>query len=343
MPGGLAPPPGPADQTAEEERSAGSPAKAGLRGIVLPAVVAVLVGCLYLAVQLSVSTTSTPRDLPVGVVGSAEQVDRVRAQVEQAQPGALRLVALPDAAAAEQAVRRDEVRGALVLDGPAPQLLTAGAHGQGVTETLTGAFTPVAQQAGQQLAVTDVAPLVAQDARGRALDHTAFAVVLGGFLFGITSYQVAPQLALRLRLASSGLFAVAAGATGALLSRAVFDAVPGSAWTIGGLVALLALASGAFAALTLRLLGGVGTFAATAVLLILGAATSTGSDPAEYLPGWAAPLASVLPSGVAVQGLRDAVYFTGGGALRAVVVLALWAGVPFLVIAVLDAVTRRRG
>ncbi len=343
MPAGLAPPPGPADQRAEEERSEGSPARTGLRGIVLPALVAVLVGCLFLVVQLSIATTATPRDLPVGVVGTAEQVDRVRTGVAAAQPGALRLVELPDAAAAEEAVRRDDVRGALVLEGSAPALLTAGAHGQGVTETLTGTLTPVVQQAGQQLTVTDVVPLAPQDSRGRAVDHLAFAVVLGGFLFGITSYQVAPRLSLRLRLASAVLFAVAAGVTGAAVGVGAFDAVPGSALVVGGLVTLLALAAGAVAAVCLRLLGGVGTFVATAVLLILGAATSTGSDPAEYLPAWAAPLASVLPSGVAVQGLRDAVYFAGEGVLRAVVVLALWAVLPFAVIAAVDALTRRRG
>ncbi|MEX5718659.1 hypothetical protein [Geodermatophilus maliterrae] len=184
MPGGLAPPPGPADQAVEEERSTGSTARAGLRGILLPAVVAVLVGGLFLVVQMSISTTATPRELRVGVVGTAGQVDRVRAEVGAAQPGALRLVELPTAAAAEQAVRRDEVRGALVLDGPAPQLLTAGAHGQGVTQTLTRAFTPTAQRAGQQLAVTDVVPLSGQDTRGRAVDHTAFAVVLGASCSG---------------------------------------------------------------------------------------------------------------------------------------------------------------
>ncbi len=342
MPAGLAPPPGPADQRAERERSEGSPARTGLRGIVLPALVAVLVGCLFLVVQLSIATTATPRDLPVGVVGSAEQVGRVRAEVAAAQPDALRLVELPDAAAAERAVRRDEVRGAVVLDGPAPELLTAGAHGQGVTETLTQALTPVVQQAGQQLTVTDVVPLTPQDTRGRAVDHLAFAVVLGGFLFGITSYQVAPRLSLRLRLGSSALFAVAAGLTGAGLAVLAFDAVPGSALVVGGVVTLLALAAGAVAAVCLRLLGGVGTFVATAVLLILGAATSTGSDPAEYLPAWAAPLAHVLPSGVAVQGLRDAVYFAGDGVPRAVAVLALWSVLPFAVIALVDAASRRR-
>ncbi len=342
MPAGLQPPPGPADQAAEEQRSDGSPVKAGLRGIVLPAVVAVAIGTLLVVVYLAAFPTAEPHDLPVGVVGDDAQVGALERTLEQEQPGALRLVGLGSAAAAERAVTSGEVYGALVLDGPSPQLLVAGAHGQSVTQDLTDAFSPVAEQAGGTLAVSDVAPLAPGDVRGRAIDHTAFGVVLGGFLFGITSYQVAPKLRLRLRMLSAAAFAVAAGLVGAWLSVVVSDALPAGFWTVAGLVALLALACGAATALALRVLGAVGTFVATAVLLTIGAATSTGSLPAEYLPGWLEPLASVLPPGVAVQALRGVAYLSGDEAVRAVVVLAVWSAVPFVLIAALDAVSRRR-
>ncbi|MGY1739159.1 MULTISPECIES: hypothetical protein [unclassified Blastococcus] len=342
MPAGLEPPPGPADQAAEERRSDGSTVRAGLRGIVLPALVAVAVGALLIAVYLAAFPTAEPHDLPVGVVGPDAGIGDVRSALERDQPGVLRLVELGSAATAERAVTSGEVYGALVLDGPAPQLLVAGAHGQSVTQDLTDTLGPLVQQSGGQLAVTDVAPLAAGDTRGRAIDHTAFGVVLGGFLFGITSYQVAPKLRLRLRLLSAGLFAAAAGLVGAWLSVGAFDALPAGFWTVAGLVALLALACGAAAALALRLLGAAGTFVATAVLLTIGAATSTGSHPAEYLPGWLEPLAHVLPPGVAVQALRGAAYLSGDAVGRGVVVLALWSVVPFALIAVLDAVSRRR-
>lgn len=260
MPAGLAPPPGPADQAAEEERSDGSPAKAALRGIGLPAVVAVAVGTLLVVVYLAAFPTAVPHDLPVGVVGPAAVVDDVRAGVEETAPGTLRLVGLPDAAAAERAVTSGRVYGALVLDGPPPRLLVAGAHGQAVTQDLTQILGPVvADRTGAQPAVTDLAPLAAGDRRGRAVDHTTFGVVLGGFLFGITSYQVAPKLRLRLRLLSAVLFAVAAGLLGALLAGPVTAALPAGFWPVAGLVALLALACGSAAALALRLLGGAGT------------------------------------------------------------------------------------
>jgi hypothetical protein len=342
MPAGLEPPPGPADQAAEEERSAGSPVRAGLRGIVLPALVAVAVGALLVVVYLAAFPTAEPHDLPVAVVGSAAGVAELERALDRDAPGALRLVELPTADAAERAVTSGDTYGALVLGGPSPQLLVAGAHGSPVSQDLTDALGPVAAQAGGQLTVTDVAPLAAGDTRGRAIDHTAFGVVLGGFLFGITSYQVAPKLGLRLRLLSAAGFAAAAGLVGALLSVVAFDAVPARFWTVAGLVALLALACGAAAALALRLMGAAGTFVATAVLLTVGAATSTGSYPAEYLPGWLEPLAHVLPPGVAVQALRGAAYLSGDGVARAVVVLALWSVVPFLVIAAVDAAARRR-
>ncbi|WP_147262059.1 ABC transporter permease [Blastococcus sp. TF02A-26] len=339
MPAGLDPPPGPADQAVEEERSDGSPVRVGLRGIVLPALVAVALGALLIAVYLAAFPTAEAHDLPVGVVGSDSRVAELEAALDRDRPGMLRLEELPDVAAAEREVASGALYGALVLDGPAPQLFVAGAHGQSVTQDLTEALGP---SAGAQPTVTDVAPLAEGDTRGRAIDHTAFGVVLGGFLFGITSYQVAPKLRLRWRLVSAGLFAAAAGLVGAWLSVEVTDAVPAGFWTAVGLVALLALASGAATALALRLLGAIGTFVATAALLTVGAATSTGSFPAEYLPGWLAPLADVLPPGVAVQALRGAAYLSGSSVPRGVVVLALWSVVPFLVVAALDAVSRRR-
>ncbi|MGY1812882.1 hypothetical protein [Blastococcus sp. SYSU D00820] len=339
MPGGLTPPPGPTDQAAEERRSDGSPVKAALRGIGLPALVAVAVGTLLVVVYLAAFPTAAPHDLPVGVVGPAPAVEAVRAGLAEAAPGRYLLAPLPDAAAAERAVGSGEVYGALLLESP-PRLLVAGAHGRPVTQDLTTDLGPLA---GGPPTVTDVAPLAAGDEQGRAIDHTAFGVVLGGFLFGITSYQAAPKLRLRLRLLSAGLFAVAAGLLGAWLSVGVFGALPAGGWTVAGLVTLLALASGAAAALALRLLGGAGTFVATAVLLTIGAATSTGSLPAEYLPGWLEPLAGVLPPGVAVRALRGAAYLDGDGVGRAVVVLTLWCVLPFLLIAAVDAVSRRRG
>jgi hypothetical protein len=342
VPGGFSPPPGPAESGVETERSQGSTPAALVRGVVVPALVATLIGLAFVVVFLDAFHAPTPHDLPVAVVGSAPQVDSVRTALERAAPGHLAVRPLADEAAARQAILHHDVYGALVLGGPAPRLLTAGANGQGVTMTLTQAFTPIAQQAGQQLQVEDLQPLAPGDTRGLGIFYGSFGVVLGGFLFGIQSYSAAPKLPLRWRVLSILLFSAVSAALVAWAADVLYEAVPAGFGTVTLLVGLLALAVAAPAALVLRAIGSAGTFVTSLALVILGNATSTGNLPAEYLPPWLHPFAELLPPGVAVRALRGATYFADDGVARALWVLGLWSVVPLGGIALLDAVSRRR-
>jgi hypothetical protein len=341
VPAGFAPPPGPARAGAETERSAGSARAALARGVLTPALVATIIGLAFVVVFLDAFHDPVPHDLPVGVVGGTAQVEQVRDALAERAPGRFAVQRLPDEQSARSAVRHREVYGAF-LPGPSPRLLTAGANGQGVTMTLTRAFGPLAQHAGRQLRQQDLRPLAPGDTRGLGISYGAFGVVLGGFLFGIQSYSAAPRLPLRWRLASIALFAVVSGLLVAWAADIVYAAVPAGLGQLSVLVGLLALATAAPAALVLRAIGSVGTFVTSLGLVILGNATSTGNLPAEYLPPWVHPLAQLLPPGVAVRALRGATYFGDDGVSRAYWVLALWSVVPLLLIAVLDAVGRRR-
>ena len=342
MPGGLAPPPGPAEVGAETERSHGNRAAALGRGVVLPAVIALVVGVVFVAVFIAGFHDPRPRDLPVGVVGTQQQVQQVRDAVAEAAPGRLAVRTVPDEAAARDAVLHRDLYGVLLLGGPQPRLLSAGANGQGVTQTLTGAFGPVAQQTGQQLQLEDLAPLASGDTRGLAIFYAAFGVVLGGFLYGVVAFQVAPRLTLRWRVTSIALFGAAGGVAVALLADTAYSSVPAPFWEVVAIVGLLGTSIAATATLVLRVVGAAGTFVTSVGLLIFGNATSTGNLPAEYLPSWMEPLAHVLPPGVAVRALRGASYFADDGVVPAVWVLAAWTVVPLLLIAVLDATGRRR-
>jgi hypothetical protein len=335
VPAGFSPPPGPARAGAETERSAGSPVAALARGVLVPALVATVIGLAFVVVFLDAFHAPVPHALPVGVVGTAAQVDQVRGALD---PEQFAVRDLAGEAAARTAVLHRDVYGAF-LPGPPSRLLTAGANGQGVTQTLTQAFTPVA---GGQLDQQDLRPLAPGDTRGLGIFYGAFGVVLGGFLFGITSYQAAPQLPLRWRVVSIVLFAAASGALVAWAADVLYAAVPAGWGTVAVLVGLLALAVAAPSALVLRTIGSAGTFVTSLGLVILGNATSTGNLPAEYLPPWLHPLAELLPPGVAVRALRGATYFAGDGVTRAYWVLGLWAAVPLVLIAVLDALGRRR-
>jgi len=335
VPGGFSPPPGPARAGAETERSAGSPAGALARGVLVPALVATVIGLAFVVVFLDAFHAPAPHSLPVGVVGTPAQVDQVRSALDADEFAVRRL---PDEATARTAVLHRVVYGTF-LPGPPPRLLTAGANGQGVTQTLTQAFTPVA---GGQLQQQDLQPLAPGDTRGLGIFYGSFGVVLGGFLFGITSYQAAPLLPLRWRVLSIVLFAVVSGVLVAWAADLLYGAVPAGFGTVAVIVGLLALAVAAPSALMLRTIGSAGTFVISLGLVILGNATSTGNLPAEYLPPWLHPLAELLPPGVAVRALRGATYFADDGVTRAYWVLGLWAVVPLLLIAGVDALARRR-
>ena len=341
MPGGFSPPPGPAEAGVETERSQGSTAAALARGVLVPALVATVIGLAFVIVFLDAFHAPVPHDLPVGVVGSAAQVDQVRAELDQAAPGQFAVERLADEAAARSAVLHRDVYGAF-LPGPPPRLLAAGANGQGVTTTLTQAFGPLAQQAGGQLQAADLQPPAPGDTRGLGIFYGAFGVVLGGFLFGIQSYSAAPKLPLRWRLVSILLFSVVSALLVAWAAAVLYAAVPAAFSTVAVLVGLLALSVAATSALVLRTIGSAGTFVTSLGLVILGNATSTGNLPAEYLPPWLHPLAEVLPPGVAVRALRGATYFADDGVTRALWVLGLWSVVPLVLIALLDAVRRRQ-
>ena len=340
--GGLAGPPGPAQAGAEKERSGGSTPRALVRGILLPALIATLNGVAFVAVYTAAFHQPVPHDLPVALVGSTQQRDQAQAQLDRQQVGRFQVEHYAAAGPATEALTSHDVFGVLDLTSQPPRLQVAGANGQQVTQLVQQALTPLTQATGQPPQVQDVRPLVPGDSRGLALFYAAFGVVLGGFLFGISSFASAPKLLLRYRVVSIVLFAVVAGSIIGWLADVVYQALPAGFLLVSSIVALLATACGATAAVLFRLVGSAGQILTSIGLVIIGNATSTGTLPAQFLPPWMEPLAHVLPSGVAVRALRGATYFSDDGVREAWIVLGLWTVVPLLVIAGLDAVQRRR-
>lgn len=190
--------------------------------------------------------------------------------------------------------------------------------------------------------MVDVQPLSGGDSRGLTVFYGAFGVVLAGFLFGLTSMQLAARLPFLWRAASALVFSALAGLVVAWLLQPVFGALPAPFTTTAGVVGLLALAVGGITTALLKVFGPAGTFIAAVALLVLGNATSTGILPAQYLPGWLEAMTGILPVGVAVRALRGAAYFLDDGVASGVVVLTGWAVAAALLFAVGERVQRRR-
>ncbi|MBT2384330.1 ABC transporter permease [Streptomyces sp. ISL-11] len=291
----------------------------------MPVAVVLAIGTIFVSVYLAAFHAPRPHDLPVAVVGTQQETHRIEEGLESALSGGFDVRPYADEAAAREAVEHRRVYGAYLTGHGAPKLLFAGANGPSVTGTLTGAFGPVAGAGGHRLAQEDVLPASTGDTRGLSIFYAAFGLVLAGYLFGMMTYQAAPALRFRQRMASLALFGVLGGVIVALLAGDTgFGALPGSFVGIAGMTALMAMAAGGATMVFIRWGGAAGAGLASVVLLTLGNSTSGGVMPAPYLPGWLHPLSDVLPVGAGVRAIQGLAYFHHDGLGRGIAVLAAW-------------------
>ncbi|GAA0411171.1 ABC transporter permease [Streptomyces luteireticuli] len=301
--------------------------RGGWKGVLLPVAVVLVIGTVFVSVYLAAFHAPKPHDLPVAVVGTQRDAQRVGESLESAVPGGFEVRHYAEEGAAREAIGHRSVFAAYLTGHGrgGPKLLYAGANGPSVTGTLTGAFGPVAEAGGHRLAQEDVLPASAGDTRGLAIFYASFGLVLAGYLFGLMTYQAAPALRLRQRLASLAIFGVLGGIIIALLAGGTgFGALPGSFAGIAGITALMAMAAGGATMVFVKWTGPAGSGLASIVLLTLGNSTSGGVMPASYLPGWLHPLSGVLPVGAGVRAVQGLAYFHDDGLGHGIAVLVAW-------------------
>ncbi|WP_369251290.1 ABC transporter permease [Streptomyces sp. R41] len=327
----------------DSERGVPAPVLAAAAGarkaMLVPVVTALAIGTAFVAVYLAAFHAPSVRHQPLGIAASDKVAAHAELALNNAAPDGYTFYRYPDAEAARQAVTHDKVPAALVADGRGTRVLVAGAQGPSTVSSLATAMTTAV---GKPVPVKDVLPLAAGDSRGLSVFYAAFGVVLAGFLFAVSSYQIAPRLRLSVRVTSMLVFSAASGVMVALIAHTALSALPASFAVVTVVVGLLAWASAAAAGLLLRLFGPLGMPVASVVLLILGNAASGGILPATFLPAWLSPLASFMPPAAAVRGLRGAAYFHDAHLNGAVLTLAAW-GLGCLALQyVLDRVAARR-
>ena len=236
-----------------------------MKSVVNPTVTGLVIGILFVTVFLAAFHAPEPHNLPVGIVGASQQVKAVEQAVAENAPGKLEFITYDSAAEARDAVEHRTIFGAYVVaeDGQTAQLLYAGANGPGVTSTVEGIFGGVAHHSNIALKTQDVVPAASGDTRGLGIFYAGFGIVLGGFLLGLISAQMAPNLQLRWRILSLGLFSIIGGAAVSLIAGSTgFNVLPGNLAVNISVIALLAAAVIAGTLLLLHLGGAAGTLLA---------------------------------------------------------------------------------
>lgn len=267
-----------------------------------------------------------PHQLAVAVVGTPGETASISGT------GAFSLRQVPTVAAAEEAIRHQEVYGALVLASHPATLLVASAASPLVAQVLTKAFTAAAQPGGK-LTIRDVVPLPADDPRGVAAPYLVLGLLIGGYIGAMVigrliGMRSATARHLGLRLVVLACYAAIAGALGVILLGPVLGILHGNALAIAATGALIAFAVGCFTSALQTLLGLAGTLLSVITLVIIGnPAAGGGQIPPALMPpvwGW---LARVLPNPAGMTAIRSIEYFTGYGTGHAFVVLTLYVAV----------------
>ncbi|MEW2326910.1 hypothetical protein AB0880_03750 [Micromonospora chersina] len=262
-----------------------------------------------------------PRDLPVAVAGPPPAAADLAARLAAARPGGFAVTTLPDAAAADRALRDREVYAAFVVGPDGVALHTAPAASPTVAALLTEAAGQLS--AGRPVPVVQVVPADPDDPRGAGFAAGFLPLALTGMLAGVLLTVLVARRAVRL----AGLlgYAVLAGLAGTAVLHGWLGVLAGDPWREAAAIGLFALATAATVAGLGALLGRAGLGLGALLVFLVGNPLSAVAAAPELLPQPWGAVGQFLPVGAGGTLLRSAAFFDGAGAGRSLAVLAGYA------------------
>jgi hypothetical protein len=272
--------------------------------IIIPLVVA-----LVLTLFAWPSSRLEPRDVPVGVAGSAA-IERELG----AQDGKFEVHRYADEAAAREAIEDREVYGAFVATPEGPKVMTA-----------TAASAPVAQLLNHAAAEAKapVEDVVSASPATAGLASSVLPLVLAGIVTGLAAAALGTGALQRAGLVVGG--SIAAGLTATAVIQSWLDVIGGDWLVNAGALSLTVLAIAALVAGLETLLGRAGAALAALTMVLIGNPFSGVATGPEMLPPAAGWLGQLLPPGAGGNLLRSTGLFDGAAAGGHVAVLAFWA------------------
>lgn len=292
---------------------------------VLLAALVVVAQALLVPLFAAPAAHLAPRDLPVAVAGPAPAAAELADRLAAARPGAFDVLTLPDAAAADRALRDRRVYAALVAGPDGIALHTAPAASPTVAALLSEAAAQLS--GGRPVPVVPVVPADPDDPRAAGFAAGFLPLALTSMLAGALLVVLVARRAARLL----GLlaYAVLAGLAGVAVLHGWLGVVDGSLWREAGAIALFALAAAGTVAGLGAVLGNPGIGLGALLVFLVGNPLSAVSAAPELLPQPWGTVGQFLPVGAGGTLLRAVAYFDGAGGGRSLAVLAGYAVVGF--------------
>jgi hypothetical protein len=310
--------------------AATTPSSAWTALLAVPLVLAAVVGLVLVAFGLP-AVTAEPHDVPIGVAGPPAVAGEIAASLEQRQPGAFAVTDYPGEAALEDAIRNRQVYGGVALGAQGATVLTASAGSVVVAQALGALGAGLAERQGTPVPTRDVVPLPADDPRGAGLAAALLPLVLGAVLPAVALGHVTRRRGLQ--VGGALVYSAVAGLAFAAVLHPVFGSLAGDYLAESAALAAT-VAAGTLALLGLQWVAGRPGLALGAVtLLLVGNPLSGASTAPEFLATPWREIGQAMPPGAGSQLLRSVSFFEGAGSLTPWVVLAGWAAVGLLLLA----------
>jgi hypothetical protein len=308
-----------------------------LRRILVIALVASVVSCLFVLSYGYATHAPRPHDIRIEVVGGNAAAARARAVLDRAVPGGFDLEPAADEAVARNDVATGKASGAIIEPPTGPlRVLTAGAGGLAVQQVINRAATAYALVGGRPIAQTDVVPLPPSDAAGVSAFFLDLGLLIPGLLVSVLFYLIGRRARVWARVSGGVVYALCAAALGALVMDAGFGALTGAPAALFGIAALAAMAFVVTVAALQTAFGLPGTAVAGALLLIVGNAINGATVSTPMLPAVYRQIAPAFPNNAEVRAIKDQIYFGGQRSPTALLILSAWIVGGFLVIGFAD-------
>lgn len=285
--------------------------------------VAVLLPVIVVAAVLAFAWPAariSPRDLPVGVVGTADH---------QALGGLtksgfdLRLYA--DQESAESAIAHRDIYGAVVVSANRVTIVEASAASTSVAQVLTS----VGQRLGVDrqaipVRVVDTVATSSDDPRGVVLSSALLPLTICSIIIGAAIMFVLRTKPAWLQVCAATVLSAVAGLGAYLIAQGFLGALPHEHVATWAAMSLMLLAITATTAGFIAVIGPKGLAISAVLMVFVGNPFSAVTSAPQLLPEAVDHIGQWLPPGAGANLLRGTAYFGGHGVAGHLVVLLAW-------------------
>ncbi len=278
---------------------------------------------VLLALFILPSLKSGPHDLPIGLVGSPQDVTLMEENLAALLPGAYRVQRYHSAESLSSAVARREVVGGYIALENGVEALIASAGSTAISGTLSASASALAQTMGLPAQVTDVVPLPPNDPSGIGIGGLTFPLVFGGIVPVVAFKSVFPRCN-GWRLTGIGLTSLASGLIVAAVLQFWFGSITDAFWPATAAMALGIAGMALPLAGLQHVFGGKGFTIGAMAMMFLGNPLAGTATTGAWLPNGLGFFGQLLPPGATGTLVRSAAYFDWAGGGAAALTLALW-------------------